>query len=510
FLTKRSLYLLVIDSRKEHFHLDYWLNIIELLSEKSPILIVKNELENRTVAINEAPLRERFENLQNKNLATNLGNPQGGSGLETIKKAIKYHISELPHIGTSLAKTWIKVRNALEQNDQNYISLDDYFRICEQNGYQRRADSETDNRLILSQYFHDLGVILHFQDNQTSPLYKTVILKPKWGTDAAYKVLDNLQVKQNLGKFTTADLNHIWQDAEYQNMQAELLELMQEFKLCYPLPNARNTYIAPQLLENKQTDYPWDTANNLLLRYEYDFMPRGILSRFIVEMHHFIDEPNVWKSGVLLKRDNTWAEVIETYDRREIKIRLSGSNKRGFLEVITDQLDEIHDSFKQLRVKKLIPCNCDVCKNSQNPHFYDLNKLRERLANRREDIDCDKPPYNPVKVLSLIDDIGNRDKLIYAPKEHERLDTHTTNYIFNAPIQDLDLLHSEHGNNTMIEKSPDPKPVKVKSAWANGSFYLFVFVVVVAGIGFLGKQLDFIVLCVVIIAGVLFVPLIGA
>jgi hypothetical protein len=29
--------------------------------------------------------------------------------------------------------------------------------------------------------------------------------------------------------------------------------------------------------------------------------------------------------------------VIETYDRREIKIRLSGSNKRGFLEVITDR-----------------------------------------------------------------------------------------------------------------------------------------------------------------------------
>jgi hypothetical protein len=106
-------------------------------------------------------------------------------------------------------------------------------------------------------------------------------------------------------------------------------------------------------------------------------------------MHHFIDEPNVWKSGVLLKRDNTFAEVIETYDRREIKIRLSGSNKRGFLEVITDKLDEIHATFNQLKVKKLIPCNCDVCKDNQTPHFYDLNKLRERLANRKDDIECD-------------------------------------------------------------------------------------------------------------------------
>ena len=507
FLTKRSLYLLVADSRKEHPHLDYWLNIIELFSENSPLLIVKNELGDRPVQMDEPQLKGRFANLK-ESLPTNLGNPQGGSGLESIKKAIAYHISQLPHIGNSLPKTWIKVREKLEEDERNYISLDEYLQICDKNGYKKSSfDGEKDdNRLYLSEHLHDLGVILHFQEKQTSSLYKTVILKPKWATDAAYKVLDNNQVKQNLGKFTTTELKQIWQDVEYQNMQSELLELMLKFKLCYPLPNAKNTYIAPQLLDSNQPEYFWDDSDNLLLRYDYEFMPRGILTRFIVEMHKYIDEPNVWKSGVLLKRDNTSAEVIETYDRREIKIRLSGSNKRGFLEVITDQLDEIHASFNQLKVKKLIPCNCNVCKDSQTPHFYDLNKLRERLANRKDNIECDKPPYNEVNVLSLIDDIGNRDKLIYAPKEHGFKVNHTTinNY---GTIQDLDL---KQGNNTMIEKSPDPKLVKVKSAWANGSFYLFVFVVVVAGIGFLGKQLDFIVLCVVIIAGVLFVPLIGA
>jgi peptidoglycan/LPS O-acetylase OafA/YrhL len=56
----------------------------------------------------------------------------------------------------------------------------------------------------------------------------------------------------------------------------------------------------------------------------------------------------------------------------------------------------------------------------------------------------------------------------------------------------------------------NPKPIKVKSAWANGSFYLFVFVVVVAGIGFLGQELSFPVFCVVVIGGVLLVPIIRA
>jgi|GEM_PF-2020569 hypothetical protein len=49
----------------------------------------------------------------------------------------------------------------------------------------------------------------------------------------------------------------------------------------------------------------------------------------------------------------------------------------------------------------------------------------------------------------------------------------------------------------------NPKPIKVKSAWGKSSFYLFVFVVVVAEIGFLGQELSFPVFCVVVIGGVL-------
>jgi|SRR4028118_492543 len=49
----------------------------------------------------------------------------------------------------------------------------------------------------------------------------------------------------------------------------------------------------------------------------------------------------------------------------------------------------------------------------------------------------------------------------------------------------------------------NPKAIKVKSGWANGSFCLFVFVVVVAGIGFLGQELSFPAFCVVVIGGVL-------
>ena len=61
-----------------------------------------------------------------------------------------------------------------------------------------------------------------------------------------------------------------------------------------------------------------------------------------------------------------------------------------------------------------------------------------------------------------------------------------------------------------VEQASKPAPKPVKSAWANGLFYLFVFVVVIASLGFLANSVTPSALIVIIIAGILFIPLIGA
>nr|WP_225894080.1 hypothetical protein [Atlanticothrix silvestris] len=43
FLSKRSLYALVADTRKENTDFYWWLNVVELLSDNSPVIIIKNE-----------------------------------------------------------------------------------------------------------------------------------------------------------------------------------------------------------------------------------------------------------------------------------------------------------------------------------------------------------------------------------------------------------------------------------------------------------------------------------
>ena len=90
FLTKRSLYVLVADSRKQHTDFFYWLNIVELLSDNSPLLIIKNEVNNRQVEINESQWRGHFTNLKTT-IPTNFADAEN-RGLNDITREIKHHI----------------------------------------------------------------------------------------------------------------------------------------------------------------------------------------------------------------------------------------------------------------------------------------------------------------------------------------------------------------------------------------------------------------------------------
>lgn len=225
------------------------------------------------------------------------------------------------------------------------------------------------------------------------------------GTTAVYKVLDSQTVKQKLGCFTKENLKDIWKSGEYADMQDELLQLMMRFKLCYEIPGRRDIYIAPQLLSVEKVDYTWDDRNNLILRYTYTFMPKGILTRFIVETHPWIEEQKlVWKNGVVLNKDQTRAEVIENYNQREIKIRVAGNRKKELMAVITHELEKIHNSYERLQYQTLVPCNCETCKNLPTPYSYSLEILNKRLNAGRYQIECENS-YEMVDVRRLIDDV---------------------------------------------------------------------------------------------------------
>lgn len=376
FLTRRSLYVLVSDDRKEDTDFHYWLQVVELLGGDSPLLIAQNERQNRKRDIDLSRLRARFPNLVSAfpiNLADN-------RGLDEITRAIRHELERLPHIGTALPSTWKRVRDALDREPRHHISLDEFMDICTEQGFTRDED-----KLQLSGYLHDLGICLHFQDD---PILKhRVILDPKWATDAVYRVLDDDTVVSNRGRFDREDLATLWSEESYATVRDELLQLMMRFQLCYELPQ-RGSYLCPQLLTPDQPRYEWPTEHALVLRYEYDFMPKGILTRFTVALSHLIgDHDLVWKNGVVLERNGTKAEVVEDYGRRTISVRVVGPNTRGLLAIVDDQMDRIHQSFPRLVFDKHLPCPCAVCIERATPYSFPLRDLHS-FARTGDGIQC--------------------------------------------------------------------------------------------------------------------------
>jgi Leucine-rich repeat (LRR) protein/GTPase SAR1 family protein len=411
FLTARSLYTLLVDNRRQNPNFYYWLNVVRFHSDDSPIFIVKNKKGDRNFELNERQLRSEFLQLK-ESLPTDLST---NSGLNEIQHFIQTHIANLPHIAIPIPKTWVKIRNVLENYAQhkNYISIEAYHALGKRNGVK-----DPQERLRISQYLHDLGICLHFQKDST--LKHRVILKPSWATNAVYKVTDAPTVIQNKGRFTTTDLQTIWGDSKYADMQDELVKLMQNFKICYPL--GKDTYIAPILLPSDEPVYTWEETNNLTLRYEYTFMPKGIVTRFIIEMHDKIESaPDnsqlVWKNGVILTNGSARVEVIEDYEKKHIRLRAVGFDKKSFLAIVRHEFQKIHGSYERLGYKELIPCNCSECQSAPEPYTYSLEDpeklpkkgnysleyLEKCLKKGKSKVDCTESLLE-VDVRKLIDE----------------------------------------------------------------------------------------------------------
>ena len=150
------------------------------------------------------------------------------------------------------------------------------------------------------------------------------------------------------------------------DMHPELLALMENFELCYELSDSTpTTWLAPQLLPPAKPKAlaDWGKPEDLVLRYRYDFLPKGMISRLTVRLHRFVRDPEMaWVTGVLFARETTkvLAEVLA--NGSEIELRARGPERKALLSVIAADLDALNDSFQGLRdkVDKRIPCNCKV------------------------------------------------------------------------------------------------------------------------------------------------------
>ncbi len=377
FLSKRALYLLVTDSRKQDVDFFYWLDMVDALSGGSPVVIVKNEKDDRRQDIPEDELRRKYKNLGeilDVNLAT-------GRGVDDLTSVVRVRINGLDHVGQEIPQKWIKVKEDLESRGELYIGLEKFFDIGGAYGVNRT------DMLQISGYLHDLGVCLHFQDNDM--LKYVLFLKPQWVTDSIYRILDDREIIDACGVFARGDLERILSGDEYVFKHGELLELMKVFKLCYEIPNREGKYIAPQLLSGAAPAYSWEDDGCLKMTYRYgSSIPNAVMNRFIVNIHDLIeDHHKVWKNGAVLAYNHSRAEVVQHLNECEIRLRAAGNEAKDLMTLVMYEIDRISGAFGGLKYKKRIPCNCEECSESREPYYFDYDMLLKRLEKNKRSIE---------------------------------------------------------------------------------------------------------------------------
>jgi internalin A len=437
FLTQRSLYVLLDDTRKDYKSVSdegfkYWLELIEVFGGHSPTLIFQNEKSGRSKAIDLNGIKQRYDNV--KELYA--GNLDRRDAAEKIGEGIEYYASHLSHIGEELPARWLKVREEIETlaEKQAYISVEKYYEV-----YGKHIEFDETRALLLSRYFHDLGVFLHFQDDML--LKRTVILQNEWATEAVFRILDDEEVKKERGRFSEEDCARLWKGSAYAPMHPELLALMKNFELCYELRDSKPaTWLAPQLLPPTRPEAlgNWAMAEDLALRYKYEFLPKGMISRLTVRLHRFVKDPEkAWVTGVQFEHGTTAALAEILPSGNEIELRARGPEHKALLSVIATDLDALNDSFRGLRdkVDKRIPCNCKTCALESTPWFFSHRDLVRRKEHGRRNVECGRS-YEEVDVMELLDGI----KLGKAPswaKEDAEAGSLRTIRIFLASSSEL-------------------------------------------------------------------------
>ena len=92
---------------------DYWLRIVSLLSQNSPILIIQNKIDQRASLVAEKYLKDYFPNI----VGFYKVSAKEKTGIEELKEIISQEINKLSHIGEQLPKVWIDIRDNLKQSN---------------------------------------------------------------------------------------------------------------------------------------------------------------------------------------------------------------------------------------------------------------------------------------------------------------------------------------------------------------------------------------------------------
>ncbi len=422
FLSRRSLYVLVLDGRRDE-RPEYWLRYIESFGGGSPVLVVLNKYNtNPGFDLNRPFLKKKYPFIVDffrTSCRTN-------NGIQNFRQALREELGKVPLTRNEWLASWFRAKERLEKLNDPCISYEDCETVCREAGVKGEISQQ-----VLVDFLHDLGIVIHFTEFDLADNH---VLDPKWVTEAVYKIINAPSIAERNGLFSKDDLRQIlrfqegdtyhyqWRDHGY------FIELMRKFELCYELEDGQ--ILIPDLLEVSEPSFTFDDHNALCFLLEYkDFLPPSVMPRFIVKRHQEIKDRLRWRSGVVLEHPllESIAVIRADTEARRIHIAVTGTQPKAFLTVIILTLREINAGFEGLKVSERIPL-------PDNPSLsVDCETLRINLEAGVDRFvpEGAKKAYSLLELLNTVDEekmlkllekapagINDKESLISVIKKH--------------------------------------------------------------------------------------------
>ncbi|MEM9761553.1 MAG: COR domain-containing protein [Pseudomonadota bacterium] len=416
FLTERSLYLVVLEDRREDDEsIDTWMRMIRTLAGDVPVLVVINKCDGgkADLRLDEPGLQREYPQILGFHRMSCNDDAYSHDQATALRAVIANALCKHPAFEAARMPqpaSWLAVKDALSvrAREESVLESAVFDAICVDPGVVRERPLKTeDERRGLLRTLHAMGVVVAHGLRPDAPvaMREITLLDPNWLTDAIYAVLDRIKSEERGGRFTRADLS-AWLDPQLYPVERHefIISMMLDRKveLCYRLSDEDETYLAPEALRVKSPDYSAFEQGALRFRYRYEDLPRALVPRLIVRLHDkLLDPDDAWLTGAKLRIDGAEAVIRADREARMVDIAVKGQRCREALAVLREAFASVHDVLGDLGATSWTPM-------PDNPNVEESYEFLLRLEDeegadyRHRPTDADHA-YSVRELLDLVD-----------------------------------------------------------------------------------------------------------
>jgi len=398
FLTGKSMYLLVINGRRQFKpeRAEYWLDTIRARAPESRVILVASECENTTPSWPLDRLKQEYGDLlQGERWYFAVG-CETSKGIEELSEEIKGAAADMEQMGRGWPETYQNAEKTIEvmREEDARVSRDKLCEIFEKSGIDKDGFENA------AEQMETLGLITQFRDSLE--LEEFVVLNPQWLTKGISLVMEDKKLDKDKGEITQERMKEIW-DEGYGGLYPTLHSCMKEFELLYDMEDMAGCLV-PLRFGDVRPEIPWSEipgAKERRIEYKLNIHPpKGIMSRFIVKTHHMIAKTEklpkgvYWDKGVFLRtgegeyRSEALCEFIEK--DRTIRINVRAAFPQNMVEQLHGFARAVFNFFEGLEPERSYGCmKFEEDKEDECEGTHAERRILFALS-RSTEIDCDR------------------------------------------------------------------------------------------------------------------------